>query len=65
MLEEGRQILIDNERLFSLYIIEFTLAEVYFQIATRARTIRFVDALKNIGFIMKNFLLRVARQNII
>jgi len=53
MLEEGRQLLIDNGRLFSLHIIEFTLAEVYFQIATRARTISFLDALKNIGFIMK------------
>ena len=53
MLEEGRQLLIDNRRLFSLHIIEFTLAEVYFQIATRARTISFLDALKNIGFIMK------------
>lgn len=53
MLEEGRQVLIDNERLFSLHIIEFTLAEVYFQIATRARKIGFFDTLKNIGFIIK------------
>ncbi len=53
MLEDGRQVFLENGRLFSLYIIEFTLGEIYFQIATRARTLSFVDAVKNLGFIMK------------
>lgn len=53
MLEEGRQLLLDNERFFSLHIVEFTLAQVYFQIATRARKISLLDTLKNIGFMIK------------
>jgi class 3 adenylate cyclase/tetratricopeptide (TPR) repeat protein/ABC-type dipeptide/oligopeptide/nickel transport system ATPase component len=53
MLEDGRQQFLENGRLFSLYILEFTLGEIYFQIATRARTLGFVDLVKNLGFIIK------------
>jgi class 3 adenylate cyclase/tetratricopeptide (TPR) repeat protein len=40
-------------RLFTRYLVELCLAEIYFQIATRARPLDLWSALKNPGFIMK------------
>jgi len=43
----------ENERFVSLYFLEFALAEIYFQIATRKRPLDFWTVLKNLGFILK------------
>jgi len=40
-------------RLFTGYLVEVCLAEIYFQIATRARPLGLWSAFKNLGFIMK------------
>lgn len=40
-------------RLFTRYLVEVCLAEIYFQIATRARPLDLWSAFKNPGFIMK------------
>jgi class 3 adenylate cyclase/tetratricopeptide (TPR) repeat protein len=40
-------------RLFTQYLVELCLAEIYFQIATRARPLGLWSAFKNLGFIMK------------
>jgi tetratricopeptide (TPR) repeat protein len=43
-------------RLLTHYLVELCLAEIYFQIATRARPLDLWSALKNPGFIMKEVL---------
>ena len=45
--------LTDSGRLFARYLVELCLAEIYFQMATRARPLGFWPAFKNLGFIMK------------
>jgi class 3 adenylate cyclase/tetratricopeptide (TPR) repeat protein len=40
-------------RLFTRYLVELCLAEIYFQIATRVRPLSLWSAFKNLGFIMK------------
>jgi class 3 adenylate cyclase/tetratricopeptide (TPR) repeat protein len=53
MIEGGLRVLKDNGRLYSRYLLEICLAEIYFQIAARTRPLRVWDAVKNLGFIMK------------
>jgi class 3 adenylate cyclase/tetratricopeptide (TPR) repeat protein len=45
--------LTDSGRLFTHYLVELCLAEIYFQIATGARPLDLRSAFKNLGFIMK------------
>jgi class 3 adenylate cyclase/tetratricopeptide (TPR) repeat protein len=54
VLERVRRIFKDEERLFSLYITEATLAEIYFRIAMRTQTLGFRQILNNLGFIVKD-----------
>jgi class 3 adenylate cyclase len=42
-----------NGRFISLYFLEFALAEIYFQMATRRRRLGFLTIFKNLGFILK------------
>jgi len=42
----------DNGRLFSLYVMETALAEIYFRIAIRAQALNLIDVIKNLGFII-------------
>jgi tetratricopeptide (TPR) repeat protein len=53
MIAGGLRVLTDNGRLYSRYLVEICLAEIYFQIASRARPLRVWDAVKNPGFMMK------------
>jgi len=53
LLEEGYRTLLQHGRFFSANIIEFTLGEIYFRIATLAQGLRFRDLIKNLGFIVK------------
>lgn len=53
MIEAGVRILTDNGRLLSCYFLEFTLAEIYFQMVTRPRRLGFWSIVKNLGFILK------------
>jgi hypothetical protein len=53
MIEAGLRGLTKNGRLFSRYLLEISLAEIYFQIATRARRLGVWAAVKNLGFILK------------
>jgi class 3 adenylate cyclase/tetratricopeptide (TPR) repeat protein len=46
-------ILAHSGRLLTRYLVELCLAEIYFQIATRARPLDLGSAFKNPGFIMK------------
>jgi tetratricopeptide (TPR) repeat protein len=55
------QILTKNGRFISLYFLEFALAEIYFQMATRRRRLGFKTIYKNLGFILKEALF--ARRN--
>jgi tetratricopeptide (TPR) repeat protein len=52
MVKAGLRTLTDDGRLYSRYLVEFSLAEIYFKIATRARPIGLLAALKNLGFIL-------------
>ncbi len=47
------RVLTENGRFVSLYFLEFALAEIYFQMATRRRRLGFWTACKNLGFILK------------
>jgi tetratricopeptide (TPR) repeat protein len=53
MIKTGLVGLTQSGRLFTRYLVDVCLAEIYFQIATRARPIGLWSALKNLGFIMK------------
>ncbi len=53
MIEAGARVLTKNGRFLSLYFLEFTLAEIYFQMATRPWRLGFWSILKNLGFILK------------
>ena len=53
MIAEGNRVFTENGRFVSLYFLEFALAEVYFQMATRRRRLGFWTILKNLGFILK------------
>jgi tetratricopeptide (TPR) repeat protein len=53
MIEAGLREFTDTGRLLSRYFLEFTLAEIYFQMATRRRRLGFWSILKNLGFILK------------
>jgi hypothetical protein len=47
------EVLTDHGRLFTRYLLEVSLAEIYFQIATSARRLGFWATVKNLGFILK------------
>ena len=49
----GLRVLTDNGRLYSRYLLEISLAEIYFQMATRTRRLGLWAAVKNLGFILK------------
>ncbi|MCX5892317.1 MAG: AAA family ATPase [Deltaproteobacteria bacterium] len=53
MIEAGGRVLADKGRLLACYFLEFTLAEIYFQMATRPRRLGFRAIIKNLGFILK------------
>ena len=53
MIEAGVRVLTNNGRLLCRYFLEFTLAEIYFQMATRPRRLGFWPIIKNLGFILK------------
>jgi len=53
MITEAARVLTKNGRFVTLYFLEFALAEVYFQMATRRRRLGFWTILKNLGFILK------------
>ena len=53
IIEAGLQEFTDTGRLLSRYFLEFTLAEIYFQMATRPRRLGFWSILKNLGSILK------------
>jgi class 3 adenylate cyclase/tetratricopeptide (TPR) repeat protein len=53
MIAEGARVFTRNGRLLSLYFLEFTLAEIYFQMATRSRRLGLWTVVKNLGFILK------------
>ena len=53
MLTEGNRVFTENGRFVSLYFLEFALAEIYFQMATRRRRLGFRTIFKNLGFILK------------
>jgi len=53
MITEAVRVLTKNGRFVSLYFLEFALAEIYFQMATRRRRIGFWPIVKNLGFILK------------
>ena len=55
MVKEGRRSFSENERGVALYIIEFTLGEIYFQMLKRDRPINLLMILKNLGFFLKEF----------
>ena len=53
MITEAVRVLTENGRFVSLYFLEFALAEIYFQMATRRRRLGFWTICKNLGFILK------------
>ena len=53
MITEAVRVFTENGRFVSLYFIEFALAEIYFQMATRSRPLGFWPIVKNLGFILK------------
>jgi class 3 adenylate cyclase/tetratricopeptide (TPR) repeat protein len=53
IITEAVRVLTRNERFVSLYFLEFALAEIYFQMATRRRRLGFWTIFKNLGFILK------------
>ena len=53
MATEAARVFTEHGRFVSLYFLEFALAEVYFQLATRGRPLGFLTILKNLGFILK------------
>lgn len=52
-IKAGFRVLTDNGRLYSHYLIEISLAEIYFQVATRARPVGLWAAVKNLGFVLR------------
>jgi class 3 adenylate cyclase/tetratricopeptide (TPR) repeat protein len=52
ILEKDLRLFEDNGRLFSLYVIETAVAEIYFRIAIRARALNLMGVIKNLGFII-------------
>jgi class 3 adenylate cyclase/tetratricopeptide (TPR) repeat protein len=52
ILERMRQLFIEEERLFSLYITDATLAEIYFAMATQTHDLDFQTIMKNLFFIL-------------
>ena len=52
MLERMRRIFQDEERFFSLYIAESTLAKIYFKMVLRDQELNFRYVLKNLFFII-------------
>ena len=52
MLEEAVRIFNEDERFFSLYIAEYTLAEIYLKMAMRAQSLTFRMFIKNLIFIV-------------
>jgi tetratricopeptide (TPR) repeat protein len=52
MLERVRRIFQDEERFFSLYIAESTLAKIYFKMVLRDQELNFRYVLKNLFFIL-------------
>lgn len=53
MIKAGLEVLTDHGRLFTRYLLEVSLAEIYFQMATSARRFGLWTAIKNPGFILK------------
>ena len=53
MIKAGVRVFTSNGRLLSLYFLEFNLAEIYFQMATRSQRLGFWPLVKNLGFILK------------
>ena len=53
MITEAVRVFTENGRFVSLYFLEFALAEIYFQMATRRRRLGFRTIFKNLGFILK------------
>ncbi len=53
MITEASRVFTENGRFISLYFLEFALAEIYFQMATRRRHLGFWTIVKNLGFILK------------
>jgi tetratricopeptide (TPR) repeat protein len=49
----GLRVFTDNGRLYSRYLLEISLAEIYFQMATRTRPLGVWPVVKNLGFILK------------
>jgi class 3 adenylate cyclase/tetratricopeptide (TPR) repeat protein len=53
IITEAARLLTKNGRFVSLYFLEFALAEIYFQMATRRRRLGFLTIFRNLGFILK------------
>ncbi len=53
MITEATRVFTENGRFVSLYFLEFALAEIYFQMATRRQRLGFWTIIKNLGFILK------------
>ncbi len=53
MINEAVQVFNENGRFVSLYFLEFALAEIYFQMATRRPRLGLWTIFKNLGFILK------------
>jgi class 3 adenylate cyclase/tetratricopeptide (TPR) repeat protein len=53
IITEAAQVLTKNGRFLSLHFLEFALAEIYFQMATRRRRLGFWTFFKNLSFILK------------
>ena len=54
VLQEARQLCLNNERKASYVIMEYLLGKVYFQIAAGEEKISLLTMAKNIGFVVKN-----------
>jgi class 3 adenylate cyclase/tetratricopeptide (TPR) repeat protein len=52
ILEKDLQVFEDNGRFFSLYVMETAVAEIYFRIAMRTRSVGLMDVMKNLGFLI-------------
>lgn len=53
MMTEAVRVFTEKGRFVSLYFIEFALAEIYFQMATRSRPLGIWPIVKNLGFILR------------
>lgn len=53
MIAAGLRVLTETGRLYSRYLLENNLAEIYFQMATRARPLGVRSVVKNLGFILR------------